>query len=276
MTVRELLREATVLLQRAGSESPRLDATLLLAESMNWSRERLLASYPEPVSSEHRQLFDSRVAMRCRGVPIAYILGRKEFYGLELEVGPAVLIPRPDSELIVEIALELAAGFGPGARMHDCCTGSGCIAIAVAYHAPDAVLSASDQSAAALAVAERNAGRLVPGRVHFHRSDYLAEVPGAFHLITANPPYLTADEIETLATGEPREALYGGDDGLQAYRRLIPEAVDKLSSNGYLVIEAGGNQHERIASLMTAAGFNSIMQHRDLGGNTRVTVAGKG
>ncbi len=274
MTVGETLREGAARLRRTGCATPLLDAGLLLAEVMEISREELLAAYPDTVAPAQYKAFEARIAMRCRGVPVAYLLGRKEFYGLEFAVDSGVLIPRPDSELVVQVALELMTGFGAAARIHDCCTGSGCIAIAIAHACPHADISASDISRHALTIAARNAAHLLPGAVRLYTSDYLRNVPGTFEIITANPPYLTATEIETLATGEPHDALYGGADGLDPYRRLIPEAVEKLSSNGYLVLEAGRDQHEHIKRLLHSAGFRSITHHRDLAGHTRVTVGG--
>ncbi len=280
ITVHGLLRQASQSLQQA-SDTPWLDACVLLARASGISREQLLASYPDSVTPAAHEAFTGLLEHRRRGVPIAYLLGFKEFYGLEFTVNRAVLIPRPDSELVVEIALRLLAEF-PRAphsphsprspRLHDCCTGSGCIAIAIAHELPEAEVSASDISEAALRAARKNADRLIAGRLRLFRSDLLAAVPGRFEVITANPPYLTEFEIEKLASGEPREALLGGPDGLDPYRRLIPEAVDKITMNGYLVLEGGHDQHHNIGALMTSAGFTSITHYRDLGGNLRVTV----
>ncbi len=272
MTIREATLQAAAQLRETAGDTPLLDATLLLAEVLEVSREQLIAAYPEEISPEAWNAFRRLVDERSRGVPVAYLLGRKEFYGLEFAVSREVLVPRPDSELIVEVALELIARIGPAARLHDCCTGSGCIAVAVAWAVPQAQVSASDLSTAALRIAQHNAERHTPGRIRFQRSDYLQDIGGSFDVITANPPYLTPAEIEVLASGEPREALYGGADGLAAYRRLIPEAVDKLSVNGYLVLEGGREQHAEIAALLREAGFAEVSCHRDLGGAPRVTV----
>ncbi len=272
MTIREAALQAAAVLREGPGETPLLDATLLLADVLGITREQLIAAHPEQISPEARNAFLRLVNERSRGVPVAYLLGRKEFYGLEFTVSREVLVPRPDSELVVEVALELIARIGPAARLHDCCTGSGCIAVAVASAVPQAQVSASDLSPAALRIAHRNAERLTPGRVRFQRSDYLQDVEGCFDVITANPPYLTPAEIAALASGEPREALDGGADGLAAYRRLIPEAVDKLTVNGYLVLEGGREQHAAIAALLGAAGFDEVSCYHDLGGAPRVTV----
>ncbi len=276
-TVRRLLQHASRSLKEA-SDTPWLDACVLLAHAGGLSYEQLLASFPDTVTPAVHETFAALLEHRRRGVPVAYLLGFKEFYGLEFTVNRSVLIPRPDSELVVEIAVQLLEEFprsphSPRSlRVHDCCTGSGCIAIAIAHEHPQADVSASDNSEAALEVARENAARLVAGRLRLYHSDLLSAVPGRFELITANPPYLTEAEIEQLASGEPRAALLGGPDGLEPYRRLIPEAVDKISMNGYLVIEGGHDQHHEIGALMTTAGFTSITHHRDLGGNLRVTV----
>lgn len=274
MTVREALRQGQLRLAGCGTETPQLDASLLLAEALGLGgREQLLAQLPEDVGEAALGRYHDLLARRAQGQPVSYLRGRKEFYSLEFAVGPGVLVPRPETELLVERALALA---GPCARLHDACTGSGCVAVAVSRTRPDLQVSASDVSPEAAAVFAVNCRRLLGRPLPFFASDLLAGVPGSFHLITANPPYLRDDDARRLkARGwpEPELALAGGPDGLEVARRLLPQARDRLEPGGWLLLEADPWQMDRLECSLLEHGFGDVARSRDLAGAERVIEA---
>jgi release factor glutamine methyltransferase len=276
MTAREALREGHLRLDAGGIETPRLDASLLLAEALGVSRERLLASLPDDVAPAALARFRAYVARREGGQPVSYIRGRKEFYGLVFEVGPAVLVPRPETELLVERALALA---GPRGRLHDVCTGTGCVAVAAAHERADLDVSASDVSEAARDVFVRNCMALLGRALRFTLSDLLEGVTGTFDVITANPPYLRDDEVARMkgkGWPEPALALAGGPDGLDLARRLIAQAPGRLSDGGALLIEADPGQMPALEEALQGQGFAAVTRRRDLAGLERVIEARKG
>jgi release factor glutamine methyltransferase len=288
MTVREALREGQAAL--AGSETPFLDASLLLADALGMDRSELLGSGPEPLGLESESAYRSRVAARARGVPVAYILGRREFWGRSFRVDPRVLIPRPDTETLVEAALAsgdavLRGRAEPGRRLrvHDLCAGSGCVAVAIAAERPEWEVSASDLSPGALDLARENAEALVDpdrpgGPIAFFESDLLASAPGGLDLIVSNPPYVESAEAERLlglGWSEPRSALDGGPDGLDLIRRIAPEAASALAPGGALAVEADPSQAEAAAELFRASRFEEVGTVPDLAGRPRVTVGRK-
>jgi len=291
--VRRLLSWATARLRAclerapAGSaETPYLDALLLLSLASGEPTERLMASLPDEVSEHTVERFIALLERRCDGMPVSYLRGTKEFYGREFLVTPAVLVPRPDTEVLVETALEIIGGWsGPPPHLHDACTGSGCVAVTLAAEVPELTVSASDVSADALAVARRNAERLVgPDRISAWQSDLLAELPRrcerlglpAPQVITANPPYLTDTEYDAMRDAgwpEPGQALAGGADGLGILRRLADQAVTRLPEGGYLVVEIGPEQGASGTSILAGRGFTEVMVRQDLAGRDRVLVA---
>ena len=306
MTIGGARAEGAALLRSRGVDTPELDAALLLAHSLGVDKTRLILMARDRINDSAMETFRAYLERRTAGTCVAYILGRKEFRGLEFSVGPAVLVPRPDTEVLVEAALEyLSAAFPVGAasggrrpRILDVCTGSGCIAVSLAAERPDALVSACDLSPEALGVARLNAGRLLPGRlpppgasepdhpapagsgdlfsISFYQSDLLASVPGAFDLIVSNPPYVPAAVIDTLAAevrGEPRMALDGGEDGLDLIRRLVQESSRRLDQGGRILVESGSEQTGAVADLMRGAGFGDIRTYRDLADLGRVTGA---
>jgi release factor glutamine methyltransferase len=327
VTVQQALAQATARLKAAGIGSPGLDASLLLGEVLGLDRAHLFLARPDPLPGDARRRFDKLLERRMAGECTAYILGRKEFRGLEFAVNPAVLVPRPDTETLVEAALEfldqkggsppLRAGQGPalppqrGARpppaggtaggppqrppdpavstapglespyrLLDLCTGSGAVAVALKNEAPGLEVWASDISPEALETARCNALRLLgtptaPGAlpIAFILSGLFAEIPGRFHLITANPPYVESSAIPGLPVevrGEPLLALDGGPDGLRLIRRIIAEAPEHLYPGGGLLLEADPRQMKAAGIELEKHGFKGIQTYRDLSGAERV------
>jgi release factor glutamine methyltransferase len=251
---------------------PRLEAELLLGSVLGCERSHLIAHAEEAPDSSEARLAQERFARRRAGEPIAYITGRREFYGIALRITPAVLIPRPETELLVELALERAA---TGARVLDLGTGSGAIAVALACERPDLAIVGTDVSEAALAVARRN----VSGQgatVELVRGDWFeALAPGRFDLIVANPPYV-AEEDAHLDRGdvrfEPRLALLGGEDGLDCIRNIAAHARSRLRPGGWLLLEHGYDQGDRCVELFREFGYAEVKCLEDLAGLPRVCM----
>jgi release factor glutamine methyltransferase len=274
--VREALEAAVDALAAAGIDEPRLDAELLLGEAMGLSRAALVADSGAEVPAPAARSFGEMVRRRLRREPVAYILGRKGFRRLGLSVDPRVLVPRPETELLVELALELRP-----ARVLDVGTGSGAIALAVADELPDAEVTATDTSPAALEVARGNANRLgLSERVHFVEGT-LPDDERGWDLVLANLPYVAERDWPSLQPEvtryEPPEALLAGPDGLDAYRALIPECSPVLSryaerTRGALAVEVGEGQAPVVAELMRQSGFGELEVRRDLAGIERVVI----
>jgi len=258
-----------MLLDEARASMPLREARLLLCHVLDVSHAGLEAHPECKVSPQDTARYMDLVARRSAGEPVAYLTGHREFYGLDFCVTPAVLIPREETELLVEIALET-----PARRILDMGAGSGCLAIAVAKHLPQAEVTAVDASAAALDVARENAARhgVV---VRFLHGDWFAPIAGErFDLILANPPYV-AEGAAHLTQGdvrfEPRRALAAGADGLNDIRRIVAGATGHLAPGGRLYVEQGYDQAMAVESLFAGAGFSAIEQRRDLAGIVRVT-----
>ena len=276
-TIARVIRWAAQDFGARGFDSPRLDAELLLGAALGVDRVRLIIDAARPLLPKELTRFRELIQRRRTGEPVAYLLGTREFYGLPFRVDRRVLIPRPDTEALVETALELTRSRSMCGCALDLCTGSGCVAIAYARHRPTWRVTATDRSSAALEVACENALRL--GAVHntsFREGDLFAAVSSErrFDLITANPPYVNARDYAELDAGirdfEPREALAGGDDGLQIIGRLVAEAPRHLAPLGVLAIEIGSDQGSRARQLFAAAGFEQIGIRRDYGDRDRV------
>jgi release factor glutamine methyltransferase len=261
-TVRDALDSALIALTAAGCDTPRLDAEVLLAAAMGVDRAVLIS---DPERGVEPEPFREYVRRRAQREPVAYILGRKGFRRLELEVDPRVLIPRPETEHVVEAALELPVG----ARVVDVGTGSGAIALALADERPDLRVVATEVSADALAVARANASRLGLS-VEFLEGDLLEPVTGPVDAVVSNPPYVLAgtDLAPEIARHEPEVALFGGEDGLHFYRRLAPAAARA----SFVAFEISGWQAEVVGELLREAGFTSIEAVQDLAGIDRVVV----
>lgn len=254
MLVREALAQAAFQLENHGVESPRLDAELLLAHVLNMNRAALFAWPERRLTLKELTRYRDLVARRAAREPLAYILGYREFFGLDFEVGPDVLIPRPETELLVEQALRLARVRPSPVRIADVGAGSGAIAVALAVHLPEAIVFALDRSPAALAVTARNAGRHgVSERIHLRLGDLLEPLSETLDLIVANLPYVTTAEWETLPPEirdhEPRSALDGGPDGLSFIRRLLETAAPHLRPDGAILVEIGAGQGQSVLDL---------------------------
>jgi release factor glutamine methyltransferase len=250
-----------------------LENRILLCEATGLTRVQLITQGDRPLTPEEAARLDDLVARRLRGEPIAYIVGRREFFGLDFEVGPAVLIPRPDTELIVELALERLPANAP--RLLDMGTGSGAIAVAVAYTRPDADVTALDVSPDALAVARSNAAAN-GARVRFVESSWFDALAAGetFDVIASNPPYIAAGDAH-LAQGdlrfEPVGALTDHADGLSALRTIVAGSPRHLVPGGWLLLEHGYDQAAAVRALLLDAGFADVQSWQDLAGIERVS-----
>jgi release factor glutamine methyltransferase len=266
--LRQSLDAAEQKLAEAGVDTPRLDAELLLAEAAGASRPELLAALVE-VGDEQLTRFDKWIERRAAREPVAYIVGHKGFRRIDIDVDPRVLIPRPETELLVAVAkIDRPCG------ILDVATGSGAVALALADELPDATISAADISEDALDVARANADRL-GAKISFSQSDLLGQVDGVFDAITANLPYVTKAELAELQPEidfEPALALDGGDDGLDLVRRLAGSAPAQLKPGGLLALEIGDSQGEATAAILREAGFVKVEIHQDLTERDRVVT----
>jgi release factor glutamine methyltransferase len=266
----QALAQATAALAAAGCETPRLDAEVLLAEAVEVDRLTLLARNSTVLSAAQHGRFEALVARRARREPVAYILGRRAFRDLELAVDPRVLVPRPETELLVEAALELPRG----ARVLDVGTGSGAVALALKHERPDLEVAGSDVSADALAVARANGERLGLD-VAWRGADLVSGAGGPWDAVVANPPYVAEAELRRLAPEivhhEPRAALVAGEDGLEVISRLVTE----LSEAGvpWVALEVGLGQAAAVAERLAGAGYARTEARDDLAGIPRVVVA---
>jgi len=255
--------------------SAALDAQLLLAHALQRSRSWLLAHAEATLDSAARAAFAALLARRVAGEPLAYITGRREFWSLMLAVNSAVLVPRPETELLVERALALLPQ--AGARVADLGTGSGAIALALASERPDWQLTAIDQSSAALAVAAANARELGLRNLQWLVSDWFSSLAGErFDLLVSNPPYIAESDpalLDLALQHEPRSALSSGPEGLDALRAIIAGATAQLLPGGWLLLEHGATQAAAVATMLVAQGFTHVRCHADLAGLPRVTEA---
>jgi release factor glutamine methyltransferase len=256
------------------AEAPMLEAELLLAHVLDKPRTHLRAWPERLLSEEHHAALDALHARRTAGEPLAYLLGRREFWSLDLEVAPGVLIPRADTETLVERALELLPE-GEPARVADLGTGSGAIALSIAHERPLATVVATDRSRTALELARRNAARLNLRNVEFRHGDWCAALGAeTFDLIVSNPPYIAMGDPH-LEQGdlphEPAEALASGTDGLDDLRHIVDCSRRHLQPGGHLLLEHGHTQGEAVRSLLHAAGYADVLTHRDLENRERAS-----
>jgi release factor glutamine methyltransferase len=274
IAARERLIRAGIPPDQAG-----IDAEVLIRHVLGWDRAKYLASRHEPLPSTASLPFEAALAERERRVPVAYITGHREFWGLDFDVSPAVLIPRPESELIVEAALTFLSDAEARSRIADVGTGSGCLAVSLAYERPHATLLATDVSENALAIARRNADRHgVSGRIRFARTSFLTEIQGSFDLIVANPPYVPRSHQATLSPDvrdhEPAVALFGrGQDGLDDVRELLGQSATLLAPSGRVMMEFGYGQGDAVRAGAERAGLDIVDILRDLQGHERTLIA---
>jgi len=261
----------------AASDSPRLDAELLLCHSIDLPRSYLFA-HPEDVLDDMSfSRFDAMLQRRLGGEPMAYIMGNREFWSHELIVSPATLIPRPETELLVDLALREIPRKAEW-QILDLGTGSGAIAVALAAERLMCEVTAVDISEAALAVAHENARQLALSNITFAHGSWCAPVRDRrFDIIVSNPPYVRADDaVLTQLRYEPVEALVAGVDGLDAIRTLAADCGQILKSEGTLLIEHGADQRDEVAAILAASGWTDILNHRDFASHPRVTAARRG
>ena len=288
MFIREALAQASSELRIAGVDSPGLDASILLAHVLGINRSSLLAAGNESLSEENYSEYLKLTNRRCKGECVAVITKKKEFWGLEFAVNDSVLIPRPDTEILVEAALaqlrmengEWRIKNSNPVRILDLCTGSGAVAISLKHEMPELEVWATDISADALEVAKKNAERLLPGnKIQFYHGDLYNALLNCslliahYSLITANPPYIPSAEINTLSAevqNEPRIALDGGESGMDIITRIIEDTPEFLCTGGALLMEADPRQMDNISGLLEKRGFKDIIVYKDFAGSQRV------
>lgn len=271
MTVHEALAEARR--QLAGHDAGALEADLLLRHALGVDRAWLYANGNRPLEAGIEQHYRELISRRRGGEPIAYITGVREFWSLPLQVTPDVLIPRPDTELLVEVALSFIPE-STAFRIADLGTGSGAVALAIASERPGCEIHATEISPTALAVACSNGENLLPGRVTFHQGSWFEPLKGQFDVVVSNPPYIDADDRH-LAQGdlrhEPKSALTPGDDGLAAIRKIAEGATEYLFPGGILAFEHGFDQGATARGVLKGLGYADIMTCQDLENRDRVT-----
>jgi release factor glutamine methyltransferase len=278
-TVFERVAAARTRLREAGLSASEADlgARLLAEHALGWTTAQMLADGRDDEPPEFGARFDALVDRRARREPLAYIVGTREFWGLALEVTPDVLIPRPETELIVEAALDLHPDRHGPLTVADICTGSGCVAIALAHERPSWTILATDISPSALIVAGRNAARHdVDRRVHFAQADLLDRIDGPFDLIVANPPYVRAGDrpgLQPEVREEPDVALFGGPDGLDVIERFVGQAPSRLRPGAYFIFEFGFGQEIEVERIVgNSDALTLVDMRRDLQGIARTAV----
>jgi len=278
-TVGRVVRWAADDFRARNIESPRLEAELLLAHALETERLRIIVDAARELEPSELARYRDLIQRRRKGEPVAYILGQKEFFGRMFRVDKRVLVPRPDTEILVETALRRTSSFPMPGRYLDLCTGSGCVAISIARERPACKMIAIDLSPDAIAVARENSIRLgAAHQIAWLVGDLfrpLESAPGRkLDLIVANPPYINEGDIAGLSVDirdfEPRMALTGGADGLDVTKRIIAQAPRHLRPGGVLALEMGTGQTERVKQLFAEAGFTEIVVDKDYGGHERV------
>jgi release factor glutamine methyltransferase len=271
VTIVEVLKLSTDYLQKHGSDSPRLDAEVLLAHTLRLRRLDLYLKFDRPLVDPELTAYRALVARRSKGEPVAYLVGHKEFMGLDFDVTPDVLVPNPDTEVLVQRAVAISREAERPLRVADVGTGSGCIAIAVAHYAQNTEVWASDVSRAALAVATRNVVKhQMEERVHLVCGDLMQPLPGGFDLVCANLPYVNAGaSLPAEVTAQPARALYAERNGAALVERLLGEAPPRLQAGGRLLAELDPSIAREVEQ-SAARYFGGHAIHRDLAGHERV------
>lgn len=283
-TIGRLLTWTTDYLKQHGADSPRLDAEVLLAHVRGCPRIQLYANFEEVASDDLRTAFRELVKKRAEGMPVAYLVGKREFFSLDFKVTPDVLIPRPETEHVVMALLDrIKERGGEAADVCDMCVGSGCIAVAVAKHAPTVRMTAVDISPAALVIARENAATNgASDRIEFVESDLFAAIPAEkqFDFIASNPPYISSEDCDalpgTIRDYEPRLAIDAGKKGMDVAERLVPQAAEHLRPGGFLIMEISPMIRQEVYDLVANCGpFEAPEVIRDLAGQARVVVGKK-
>jgi len=284
-TILQVINWTKEYFSRKGVDEPRLSAEILLAHVLGCKRIMLYTQFDRVVGPEHLDKFRDLVRRAAAGEPVAYITGKKEFYSITIHVTPDVLIPRPETELLVDAVLDYARNHTEEVKLWDLCTGSGCVAVAAAYNCNTLIALATDISEDALKVAQRNVQQyLLEKRILLAKADLLNLPETArdlvpFDVITANPPYVSKAQMKELPTSvrhEPQAALYGGADGLDFIRQIITKAADYLRPGGVLAIEIGFDQAQRVHDLLyKEERYERITFLKDLTGKQRVALAQK-
>ena len=275
MTYREAIETGTRILQKENIADAKIDAWYLLQMACKIDRNFYYLHEEDELTAEQQSEYESTVHKRAEHVPLQYIIGEQEFMGLKFKVNSNVLIPRQDTETLVEEALRVAK---PGMRVLDLCTGSGCIIISLAKNVADISCTGSDISKQALLVAKENA-KANEVEVEWERSDLFENISGTFDLIVSNPPYIPTGEIPGLMPEvrdfEPVDALDGKEDGLYFYRIITEKSPEYLTSDGYLYFEIGYDQGEAVSAMMRQCGYTQVEVIKDLAGNDRVVKGRK-
>ena len=274
MTLREACRRGQESLAKAGISDAATDAWYLMEFTIHKSRAQFLLCREEEMREEEREKYFRLIGQRASHIPLQQITGEQEFMGFLFQVNESVLIPRQDTEILVE---EACRKIRPGMRVLDLCTGSGCIIISLAKLCPGIAAEASDLSLEALAVAKQNGTRL-GAQVKWHQGDLFSEIQGSYDVIVSNPPYIPTAQIQTLSEEvrlhEPLQALDGKEDGLYFYRKIAAQAKRYLKPEGWLLFEIGYDQAAEVEEIMRKSGYGQIQVKKDLAGLDRV-VSGK-
>lgn len=276
VTIQEILLKTIPMLQIA-SDTPRLDAELLLSHVLGKPKEFFITHHQEKLSPLEEIKFNALIQRRIQGEPVAYLIGHKEFWSLDLLVNHDVLIPRPETEHLIEWALQNLSADSP-LLIADLGVGSGTIALSLAKEKPHWNIHATDTSAKALLLARRNALTHQLLNVRYYWGEWCAALPSRqYHAIFSNPPYIASKDshLQKLIKFEPKAALDGGDDGLDAIKIIISQSNDYLASDGALIVEHGYDQSEQIVALMKNAGYQNVQDHCDLAGLSRFVTARK-
>ena len=272
MKIQEILNEAIFRLKENKIEEPINKAKRLLAFTLNVTKEYLLINYQEEIPKEKVKTYNENIEKLISGEPIQYIIGKQEFMGIEFIVNKNVLIPQPDTEILVEKSIEIAKTYEKP-KILDLCTGSGAIAVSTGKIFPQAIIYASDISKEALLIAKTNDKS---NKIKFIQSDMFENIEEKFDIIVSNPPYIKTEEIKKLSKevqNEPNIALDGGKDGLQFYKEIIEQAYNYLNKNGYICLEIGEDQKEGVTKLIeNNRHYKDIKTYKDLNKNDRVII----